>query len=361
MFYLGIDQHAKQLTVNLRNEEGTVVLRRQVSTRPEKVREFLAQLAEQTAADGGYAAVVEVCGFNDWLLQLLPRYGCRETLLVQADEPGKRKTDRRDANQLGERLWINRHRLAAGRRLQDLRRVEPPTAADAAARQLTALRRRLGADRIRVINRAGAIVRKHNLEHVRPTRGPATQRARRWMAELTLPAIDRLELDLALARLRLLDEQWAAVNAKIAELKATHPTAALVSTVPGLKGYGGLAIAARIGDVRRFPTPGSLANYWGLTPSCRNSGVATRRLGSITKQGSPLVRFLLGQAVLHVLRADASLRAWYVAVKARRGSKVARTAVMRRLAVIIWRMVKDERPYHCGPVRPKPAAAAAAP
>ena len=33
MLYLAIDQHSKQLTVNLRNEAGEVLLRRQVSTR----------------------------------------------------------------------------------------------------------------------------------------------------------------------------------------------------------------------------------------------------------------------------------------------------------------------------------------
>ena len=71
MFYLGIDQHRKQLTVNLRNEAGDVVLRRQVSTDWRKAREFLAQLAAQTSGDGGYVTIVEVCGFNDWLLKLL--------------------------------------------------------------------------------------------------------------------------------------------------------------------------------------------------------------------------------------------------------------------------------------------------
>ena len=48
MFYLAIDQHAMQLTVNLRNEEGTVVLRRQVSTEPERVRvEMIAYPADK--------------------------------------------------------------------------------------------------------------------------------------------------------------------------------------------------------------------------------------------------------------------------------------------------------------------------
>ena len=104
MFYLGIDQHAKQITVNLRNESGTVTRRRQVSTQPLKIREFLAKLRDDTAADGGYVAIIEVCGFNDWLLALLPEYGCREVVLIQRELQDKQKTDRRDAHKLGELL-----------------------------------------------------------------------------------------------------------------------------------------------------------------------------------------------------------------------------------------------------------------
>jgi len=46
-------------------------------------------------------AVVEVCGFNDWLLKLLPEFGCRELVLVQPEERDRRKTDRRDSHRLG--------------------------------------------------------------------------------------------------------------------------------------------------------------------------------------------------------------------------------------------------------------------
>ena len=46
MLYLAIDQHAKQITVCVRNEEGDTVLRRQVSTRPEKIQAFFQQVAE---------------------------------------------------------------------------------------------------------------------------------------------------------------------------------------------------------------------------------------------------------------------------------------------------------------------------
>jgi hypothetical protein len=80
MLYLAIDQHRKQLTVNLRNETGDVLLKRPVSTEWERVRKFLSEVRQQSESEGGFVAILEVCGFNDWLLKLLwssPRNGPR--------------------------------------------------------------------------------------------------------------------------------------------------------------------------------------------------------------------------------------------------------------------------------------------
>ena len=46
MLYVAIDQHAKQITICVRNIDGDTVLRRQVSTRPEKIEVFFTQLTE---------------------------------------------------------------------------------------------------------------------------------------------------------------------------------------------------------------------------------------------------------------------------------------------------------------------------
>lgn len=348
MLYLAIDQHAKQLTVNARNESGTVILRRQVSTQPEKVREFFIAFQQQAESEGGYLTILEVCGFNDWLLALLSEYGCRDIVLVQCEQRSKNKTDTRDANHLGELLWVNRQRILHGEKLQNLRRIVPPSPADAAARQLTSLRKSLGEQRTRVINRIALLLKKHNLQHACPTKGLQTKTAMKWLCDLSIPDIDRLEMNQLLARWKLFDEQIDEVTQHIAKHRETHRTAAIVSTVPGLSGYAGLAIASRIGDIARFAKPASLANFFGLTPSCRNSGESGQRLGSITKQGSEMVRFLLGQAVLHVLRRDAVLRQWYAGVKKRRGSKIARVGVMRRIITAIWHMLKHGEPYRPG-------------
>ena len=348
MLYLGIDQHRKQLTVSVRNEAGDVVLRRQVSTEWGRVRVFFEELRRTADSTGGFATIVEVCGFNDWLLKMLAEYGCRETVLVQVEKRSKKKTDRRDAHQLSGILWVNRHRLLGGQRVEGVRRVQPPTVADAQDRQLTELRKRMGQLRTRTINKIKHLLRKHNLEQEQPAKGLDTKRTRKWLATLPLGPIDRLELDLLLEQWLVWDVQMERLEAEISQRQAESQTAAIVATIPGCAAYSSLALAARIGAIERFPRPASLANYWGLTPGCRNSGEATDRLGSITKQGSATARFILGQLVLHVLRRDASMRAWYSRIKRRRGSKIARVAVMRRLTTILWHMLKHQEPYVVG-------------
>ncbi len=347
MLYLAIDQHRKQLTVNLRDDSGEILVRRQVSTRWDRVREFFGWLRTESEDQGGFVTIVEICGFNQWLLEMLDEYDCQETVLIQPTERSRQKTDHRDANELGELLWVNRHRLLGGRKPQGIRRILPPTPEDAENRQVTELRRRLGAQQTKTVNKIRHILRKHNLEQECPTKGIDTKAAKKWLAEMPLPTIDRLEMDQLLDQWRLWEAQLEEVKVTIQARQEKHATACLVATMPGAGAYTSLALASRIGPIDRFPTPGSLANYWGLTPGCRNSG-ESERMGSITKRGSAMARFLLGQMVLHALRKDAYMKNWYKKIKKRRGSKVARVAVMRRLTTMLWHMLKHNQPYVCG-------------
>jgi len=69
MLFLGIDQLARQLTDSLRDQSGDVLLARQVSMQPQMILEFFDQLTRRCAQlDEQFIAVVEVCGFNDWMI-----------------------------------------------------------------------------------------------------------------------------------------------------------------------------------------------------------------------------------------------------------------------------------------------------
>ena len=78
MLYLAIDQHKCQLTVNLRNEQGDVILKGQVSTVHAEVDDFFVKLVRKARKHRGFMAIVEVCGFNDWLLEKLKKSRCAE-------------------------------------------------------------------------------------------------------------------------------------------------------------------------------------------------------------------------------------------------------------------------------------------
>ena len=348
MLYLGIDQHGKQLTISVRDEDGSVLERRQVSTRRERVHEFFDAFQQQSEQAGGYMAILEVCGFNDWLIALLQETQCREIVLIHPGRRSKRKTDRRDAHALGDLLWLNRQRLRNGEQPRGLRRVRITDPQEQQDRQVTALRLRAGRQRTRVVNAIKHLLLKRNLLWDCPTKTFDTVMARRWLKELALGGLDRLELNQLLVRWTLLDEQIASLEKWIQLRALEHPACRILRTCPGVAAYSGLALVSRIGPITRFPHPRSLANYWGLTPGCRNSGETTDRLGSITKEGSKVARFILGQLVLHVLKKDQPMRLWFRKVKSRRGSKIARVAVMRRLTTIFWHMLTHQEAYQPG-------------
>jgi transposase len=346
MLYLGIDQHARQITISLRAEDGDVLQARQVSTQPEKVHAFFEQLTRDRLPEGeAFVAVLEVCGFNDWLIRLLREYHCHKVILIQPEDRKKCKTDRRDAAALSELLWVNRDRLLLGKPVRGLRQVDIATGTDQENRRLTTLRQEAGQARTRLVNKVRHILRRHNLQWQMPTKRFPTKAASAWLKQLVLPEIDRLEMNHLLADLEQVKQRVKELEQVSAQRCGVSAEAVLLSSMPGVSYFTATSLACRIGRVERFPRSRSLANYWGLTPGCRNSGENTQRLGNITKAGSGMARWLLAQVTHKVLRKDARLREWYKRIRRRRGSTIARVAVMRKLATIIWHMLSKRKTY----------------
>ncbi len=289
--------------------------------------------------------MLEVCGFNDWLIRMLRDYRCHKVILIQPDDRKKCKTDRRDAAALSELLWVNRGRLLQGKPVRGLRLVDIASTTDQENRRLTTLRKEAGQTRARLINKIRHMLRRHNLQWELPTKRLPTLSAIAWLKQVVLPEIDRLEMNHLLADLEHLQQHRKELEAMIAQRSAASKEAAIIATMPGVSHFTATSLACRVGRVERFPRAHSLANYWGLTPGCRNSGENNQRLGSITKAGSAMARWLLAQLTHKVLRKDARLREWFKRIKRRRGSSIARVAVMRKLTTIIWHMLSKRKTF----------------
>jgi len=101
---------------------------------------------------------------------------------------------------------------------------------------------------------------------------------------------------------------------------------------------------AEIGDINRFKSSKALANYSGLIPSVRASGDSVR-VGGITKLGSRPLRHALVEASINVIRKSRALNRLFNRVLYRGNVQKARVAVARKLAVIIYAMLKHREPF----------------
>jgi transposase len=87
-----------------------------------------------------------------------------------------------------------------------------------------------------------------------------------------------------------------------------------------------------------------IASYVGLVPTEESSG-DRRRLGHISKQGNVLLRFLLVEAAQVTVRSQPEWRSTFFHLAMRRGRKIAKVAMARKLAVHLYWMWRQGRDY----------------
>jgi transposase len=128
----------------------------------------------------------------------------------------------------------------------------------------------------------------------------------------------------------------------IASLLERHDGYHAIQALPGIGPVLGAVIVAEIGDVRRFATAGRLCSWAGLTPRHRESDLKVAR-GHITKQGSPILRWAMVEAIQRLPEAS-PIRARRDAIIARRGKEarnIAKTAAARQLLACVFYALRD--------------------
>jgi transposase len=128
----------------------------------------------------------------------------------------------------------------------------------------------------------------------------------------------------------------------IADLLAHHDSYHVIQALPGIGPVLAAVIVAEIGEITRFGHPARLCSWAGLTPRHRESDVKVSR-GHITKQGSPVLRWALVEAIQR-LPADTPVRAVKDDIIARRGKQarnIAKVAAARYLLTFIFYAMRD--------------------
>jgi len=263
----------------------------------------------------------------------------------------KRKTDEDDALKLA--------RLSA---LGQLNLVHMPAPAMRQWRKLVEARAVLRAERTRCKNRIRALLLQEEQDWPAGKRG-WTGQALKGLAELARPLdqcppteLWRGILHLELERLEDLARTVQAVEAKLDELAQREERVELLQSIPGVGPRTAEVIVTALDDPHRFKNSRQVASYAGLTPRRFQSGQMDRS-GRISKRGNRLLRWALNQAAWMAVRYNPWARAVFQRIGASRKErrKLAIVAVMRKLLVSAWAMLRDRRVY-----QPRPIATVAA-
>jgi transposase len=324
----GCDLHTrKQQVAVLRTETGEV-WEQELLHAGDAVEQFYAALPHPVTVG------IETTGYALWFHELMQRLG--HTLLVgeaaqiRAMVVRKTKTDRRDARHLRDLLQHDRFPA-----------VWVPDPATRDQRALVTHRLRLVRMRTMIKNglHASALNRRLTLG-----RSLLTQRGLVQLRALALPAHTAHRRDESLELLAWLTARIDALDAQIDQIATADPRASRLCTHPGVGALTALTTILVLGPPTRFPSSKHVVSYVGLAPTLRASA-DTYRLGQITKQGSRVLRWVLGQAAPLAARIDPDLKRLYLTLLHRRGRSKAKVAIARKLLVRLYIMLRDETDY----------------
>jgi len=175
------------------------------------------------------------------------------------------------------------------------------------------------------------------------------KRTREWLESEAWPQLAPEQQALISTHFELIDRTTPLINRldrRIEKQAEGDRKAQLLMTIPGVGPYRGLLLATELSPIGRFLRVRELVSYAGLAPSTRSSGGHTRH-GSIPKGANRWVRGALVSAIPSHLRVapESSLSAAYETLKQRLGWKVARVAAARKLARIVYRMLKTRESW----------------
>ena len=270
---------------------------------------------------------MEASGHARWFERLLTELQFElwigDAAAIRTKRVRKQKTDRQDAQLLLRLLLEDR-----------FPRIWVPDAENRDLRQLLWHRHRLVQMRTRVMNQLHVVALNEGLRRKKALWRPA---GRAELESLALaPWASRRRQDL----LDLLDQLTPKIhelNGKLEQIVEQRPVTRQLSTHPGVGPLTALAYELVIGTPERFQCAKQIASYVGLVPSEESSG-DRRRLGHISKQGNALLRFLLVEAAQVTVRSQPQWRSQFFHLAMRRGRKIAKVAMARKLAVELYWM-----------------------
>jgi transposase len=336
--YVGIDFHKNYSFITEMDEAGTIGYQTKLSNDYDTLKSYLTNLRPHTKI-----AIEATCNWY-YFYELIEDHDVEVVLA----HPLKTKAIA-SARLMNDK--VSSETLAHLLRADLLPTAYIPDQNTRDIREVLRLRAFLTVLQTRIKNRVHAILLKNGIPC--PYSDIFGKRSLIWLKQLALRPCYQHAITSCLCLATNLKAELDSINETIEALAYHHPYARILETHPGIAHYSGLLIATEIGDITRFPNAGKLCSYAGLVPSMHASGGKVR-MGSITKQGSKWLRWILVEAASHAVKKSSHYEKLYSRVSYKHGKASARVAVARSICRALYAMLKFNRPYQERQLRSAP-------
>lgn len=330
--YVGVDYHKKYSIATKMDEKGRILEQVRLSNDPQTLSRYAESLPD------GSKIAFEATGswyyFYEALENKCPEIYLAHPLKTRAIAEARIKTDKIDSTILAHLLRTD---------LLPTSYIPPREIRD--IREILRYRASLTSLRTSIKNKVHAILSKNgiNIEFS----DIFGKKAIKSLQTLNLRACYKQGIDGYIRLVETLNGLIEDVTETIKGIVEDNSQAKLLTTIPGISYYSALLIISEIGDVYRFPSAKRLCSYAGLVPSVHSSGGKTR-YGSITKQGSRWLRWILIELSHHFVNGSERMKKMYSRITRSHGKNTARVAVAREMLKIIYYMLRDDKPFMVG-------------
>jgi transposase len=333
--YAGIDVSLEQSSVCVVDAAGKIVREGKVASEPAALIGYFGALGLALSRIG-----LEAGPLSQWLYAAMQDAGLAVELLEtrhvrDAFKAMPVKSDRNDARGIAQLMRLGWFRPVHCKSIgaQELRAM------------LTA--RKLVQSKLRdVENSLRGILRGFGLKVGKTTAKSFAGRIRELVAgQANLEAIAAALLAVHAVLLR----EFNGFEKRVRLMAREHGRARLLMTTPAVGPIVALTYAGAIDDPARFKSSKQTGAHFGLTPKKYQSG-QTDITGRISKIGDAAVREALYQSA-HVMltkpvKGATELKSWAMRIARRAGMRKAKVALARKLAVVMHRMLADNKPFN---------------
>ncbi|MEP1306563.1 MAG: IS110 family transposase [Balneola sp.] len=329
MIHVGIDLHSQNMTLVAINDKGKLLVEDKQLNSPANLSLFFQQFNEPVQA------VVECTSYwywvADWCTEHKVPLKLAHAKMLKAISYAKVKTDSVDARTLAELLRVGLIPEAhqCKREQRDLR-------------ELTRGRLRMIERRSSLQSSLWQLAAKYNVI-VQDVGWRYLQPLEEFLGE-RLPLVARIEAQLLLKQIRLVQDQVGELEQAIENHTHFHKDVERLKVLPGFGLVCAWTVIAEIGDITRFPTTKQFTSYCRLVPGSKDSG-GKHRHRSKNKDGNRYLRIAFNQAAIIAYRDYPVVKDFYKKITRRSGKHVARTVVGKELAKIVWHMLSKDQEY----------------